>query len=386
MSIRSIERGAVPPSDSPSAVVPVETAKPSRILRFARHLRHFDVVARTAERLDTLTGAVLMMARPRWVDPLIIGLRGATSLAKTLDAKVHLEVNKHSSSVWPCHAVFAAALRPYYRATYYQDMPWYTLPGGIDVVLMYSGSSLYVTNGDVDALRDLVWKHFHGAMDLRVDNDGSVTAQADCALLTGHPHPLAAQLSREIESGERQAAILLGDPGFGKSYVIEQVAAAHAARHRGRIVRLPEAALMITTKVQGVLTHLQPDVLIVHDIDTDKPAPATVLRVAEMCAAAGVLFLATANSVDELHKAALGDHRFGAPVIVNSAPREVIRAVLGSQGTALADTQGADAWLRLDKMPLATIARLRRRVEAGGALLDTPTVTAESCEAKGNET
>lgn len=356
-------------------------AKPRQwILRIAKQVRHLELVARAMSRLDALASTLLLTKRPRWVDKVIIGGRAAAALSDELDARVHSEITRGGIPIWPCTGLIAPALQPYYRGTYFKGMHWYALPQGkrkIDVVLSTSGTPQIYVDGDASCVLDVMWQHYAGLMDIRVDS-GEAEGVAGKPLLAGHQSPITTRLLAEIESGQRSAVLLLGAPGVGKSYIAEQIAAAYSATRAGgrvqRVMRIPEAANVTTSRMRGVLEFCRPDVVVVHDLDTDTPSKAVVLRVAEMCQELGVLLVCTINSKDNLHDATFGDHRLGQPVVIDRAPTEVVRAVLGDACATL-DAASTEDQERVAAMPLASIVKMRKRLAAGGPMLE-PIVTA----------
>ncbi len=367
---------------SASSRASVTDPKRPVVLRLARYVRHLEVASRAADRLDSLMSAVLLVQRPRWVDHLVLALRGLSAAGDEVDARVHVEVDRHGKPCWPCLTMLQEALVQHHEGTYFKGMHWYVVQRSGDrparaVLSENNGSTLFVDGGEteVEAVLSAAWAARGGVLDVvQPEHSSEVTGVAGAPLASGHPNPVVDDLFAEFVSRERGAVLLLGPPGTGKSHVAEQLAGrlaaarASSAGRQPRVLRLPQFAGMVSAALVRLLAVMRPDVVVVHDADTDAPAAATLLRFAEACVSAGVPLVCTANATDGMHAAAFGDHRFGAPVVVDRAPETLLRAVLGEAGVAAVDAAGAAAWEHVRALPLASVNRLRLAVEAGRPL------------------
>lgn len=376
------------------------------LLRLSRYVRHLEAVQGAVKIADSLLSTLLLVQRPRWVERVVVGLRGMSALAEGVDGRVHLEVARAGRPCWPCYSFLHDGLLPHYRGTFFRDTDWYRvpLPDGriVDAVLSPSGTGgriaghemLYVDGPaeDWQAVVDTAWSGYGPVVDLRGCYDSEPNLSSGPALLSGVPHPLVARLAAEMASGVRSAVLLVGPPGMGKSHVAEQLAARWATTKAGsatgptrapRVVRVTVMSTFYQSVSAGLLRIARPDAIIVHDLDTDAPYPASLLRLAEVCVEVGALLVCTANTTAGMQPAALRDGRLGAPVVVDSAPDEVLRAVVGEDAwTRAADPSEADALAALRSSPLSFAARVRAQVAAGATLrnalgLPSPPATSE---------
>lgn len=358
---------------------PTPPARRPLVMRVARTARHLQKVSALATRFDGLLSTLLLTRRPAWVDRGIIGLRAAAAVTDALDARVNAEIRKSGREYWPCYEILLASLMPYYVGTYYKDTHWYRVPlpsGLTDVILSAVGRHMLYVNGpdsSYDELTDHVWSSWAPVADLRAD-PFSVTAGE--ALQRGLDHPLAAQLDAELRDDVRRSVFLLGKPGTGKSHIAEQTAGLVAARKRGRVLRVSDAATHKAQTIIALVDLLRPDAVVIHDVDTDAFKSAVLLRFAEAMVKFGVTFICTANVQAGMHEAAFGDHRLGKPVIVDTAPVGLLLEVLGVDARARVDnwidgpdethaTRPAWVWPAIYDLPLMTIAKLRRHLDAG---------------------
>lgn len=356
------------------------------LLRLSRYVRHLEAVQGAVKVADSLLSTLLLVQRPRWVERVVVGLRGLSALAEGVDGRVHLEVARAGRSCWPCYGFLRDGLLPHYRGTFFRDTDWYRvpLPDGrvVDAVLSPTSNKsaremLYVDGPaeDWQAVVDAAWSGYGPVVDLRGCYDSEPSMSSGPPLLGGAPHPLVAKLAAEVSSGTRSAVLLVGPPGMGKSHVAEQLAARHAgvvaagANRAPRIIRVTVMANFYQSVSAGLLRIARPDAIIVHDLDTDAPYPASLLRLAEVCVEVGALLVCTANTTAGMQPAALRDGRLGAPVVVDSAPDEVLRAVVGEDEWAQAEND-ADALATLRSSPLSLAARARAQVAAGATLRD----------------
>ena len=356
------------------------------LLRLSRYVRHLEAVQGAVKVADSLLSTLLLVQRPRWVERVVVGLRGLSALAEGVDGRVHLEVARAGRSCWPCYGFLRDGLLPHYRGTFFRDTDWYRvpLPDGrvVDAVLSPTSNKsaremLYVDGPaeDWQAVVDAAWSGYGPVVDLRGCYDSEPSMSSGPPLLGGAPHPLVAKLAAEVSSGTRSAVLLVGPPGMGKSHVAEQLAARHAgvvaagANRAPRIIRVTVMANFYQSVSAGLLRIARPDAIIVHDLDTDAPYPASLLRLAEVCVEVGALLVCTANTTAGMQPAALRDGRLGAPVVVDSAPDEVLRAVVGEDAWAQAEND-ADALATLRSSPLSFAARARAQVAAGATLRD----------------
>ena len=309
--------------------------------------------------------ALLMVKRPRWVDAVVLGLRGTAALGDTIDLRIHREINRNGRQLWPCYNIMYHGLFNHWKGTWFKDMPWFKVPIAdgrkIDVVLSTSNSVVMWVDGD-EATRDAViteaWRTWAPVCEIRGSGEHDLAASAGEPLLVGHPRDVAATIAAEFVSGERSAVLFLGKPGTGKSYAAEQVAAAVAVRRSAdlarhvRVMRLPAFNKLSLEPLLGLMRTLRPDVVIVHDIDTDAATAAILLRFTESCETLGVALVCTANEVDKMHAAALRDGRLGAPIPIDVAPESLVRVVLSDEcvemvktmGEAHVTKAGMDAW------------------------------------------
>ena len=356
------------------------------LLRLSRYVRHLEAVQGAVKVADSLLSTLLLVQRPRWVERVVVGLRGLSALAEGVDGRVHLEVARAGRSCWPCYGFLRDGLLPHYRGTFFRDTDWYRvpLPDGrvVDAVLSPTSNKsaremLYVDGPaeDWQAVVDAAWSGYGPVVDLRGCYDSEPSMSSGPPLLGGAPHPLVAKLAAEVSSGTRSAVLLVGPPGMGKSHVAEQLAARHAgvvaagANRAPRIIRVTVMANFYQSVSAGLLRIARPDAIIVHDLDTDAPYPASLLRLAEVCVEVGALLVCTANTAAGMQPAALRDGRLGAPVVVDSAPDEVLRAVVGEDAWAQAEND-ADVLAALRSSPLSLAARARAQVAAGATLRD----------------
>ena len=300
-----------------------------------------------------------------------------------MDGRVHLEVARAGRSCWPCYGFLRDGLLPHYRGTFFRDTDWYRvpLPDGrvVDAVLSPTSNKsaremLYVDGPaeDWQAVVDAAWSGYGPVVDLRGCYDSEPSMSSGPPLLGGAPHPLVASLAAEVASGVRSAVLLVGPPGMGKSHVAEQLAAVRSAAAAGsgrapRVIRVTVMANFYQSVSAGLLRIARPDAIIVHDLDTDAPYPASLLRLAEVCVEVGALLVCTANTTAGMQPAALRDGRLGAPVVVDSAPDEVLRAVSGEDAWAQA-AEDADALATLRASPLSLATRARAQIAAGAPL------------------
>ena len=348
-------------------------------MRLARAARHLQKITALAHGCATVFDTLLLTKRPAWVDRGIIGLRTAAAVTTALDDRVNAEVRRAGVACWPCFDILIAALTPYYVGTYYRDVHWYRVPlprGAVDVVLSsVSRHTLYVvgTDADRDEVIDFAWRSWMPVAEVHPD---PFDVRAGAPLQTGFAHPLAVQLDADLKDGVRKAVFLLGSPGTGKSHVAEQTAGLVAARGRGRVLRLPDAAGCKTQTIVGLVEMLRPDAVVIHDIDTDAFKSAVLLRFTEALAKLGVVLICTANSKDGMHAAAFGEHRLGAPVIVETAPVGVLLDVLSrdvhervnawiDEDESRKRPERTWVWPAVFALPLSRVDKLRKHIEAG---------------------
>lgn len=362
------------------------------LLRLSRYVRHLEAVQGAVKIADSLLSTLLLVQRPRWVERVVVGLRGMSALAEGVDGRVHLEVARAGRPCWPCYGFLHDGLLPHYRGTFFRDTDWYRvpLPDGrvVDAVLSPSagriaGHEMLYVDGpaeDWQAVVDAAWSGYGPVVDLRGCYDNEPSLSSGPALLGGVPHPLVDLLAAEVTSGVRSAVLLVGPPGMGKSHVAEQLAARWATTkaisatgptRAPRVIRVTVMSTFYQSVSAGLLRIARPDAIIVHDLDTDAPYPASLLRLAEVCVEVGALLVCTANTTAGMQPAALRDGRLGAPVVVDSAPDDVLRAVVGEVAwERVADPSEANALAALRSSPLSLAARVRAQVAAGATLRD----------------
>lgn len=170
---------------------------------------------------------------------------------------------------------------------------------------------------------------------------------------------LATQYAEELgkyHSRERSRSILFyGPPGTGKSNIVKKIL---------EILKLP--TLRISYKdLQGLaledtialLNSVQPDAVVVEDIDHEQDGGANILHILETLRNRKKIVIMTANVIGHLTDASVRCGRFGRLVEVTELDENVLKRLVGDD---------AEIMEIVRKFPVSAIAEVLERVEVLG--------------------
>lgn len=224
----------------------------------------------------------------------------------------------------------------------------------------------------IDALRDLVWEKLGPNLEATICEDDA-TMRLDVRPVkpqqraTAQGAALVARLRPFVERGRGASALLIGEPGCGKTTAAAEATATLGA---GRSLRIPVGDL---DRMHGgafaLLRFMRPEVLIVDDIDRHGN-PQELLALFDEAGQHARLRIATCNYPKRLGSALLRPGRFD--LHVRTEDGEVLDARAEDAATCLAPVAGHlpdGVRMEVEAWPIAYVAALAERlaVLGGGA-------------------
>lgn len=222
----------------------------------------------------------------------------------------------------------------------------------------------------LEALAARVWSRVGGQLELvsssRAAERCDVRALARPPRSTAQGADLVARLRPYLNAGRSPSALLIGEPGCGKTTAAVEASAVLAAE-RTLFVSVSELASIPTARLRVAVQFLRPGALVVDDLDR-YPNPGVLLDMFDEAARFARMRIATVNRPRELGAALLRPGRFD--LHVRSADPEVAATRLVDARACLApiaDALPAEIAAEAEAWPIAYVVALVDAVVVEGA-------------------